>query len=305
MVPLISILLYVFMTKSFTTNSYKSVERVHWNIREFNATEVMLNQLRLLREECLKNNEPFYHDLYPLLFPRPNRIVEQIPASYKFNEDYLTKYSKPFTRVYKHDHKVFVYFDDSLPLMDRVLQYEKEKHDHDTHRLFSVNEEMDTKEFFEKLRRENARNDENGPFYYFSQNLKQLGSKIFHDVEAYTSNLMVTTRDKRINIWIGGRGSTAQGHYDATHNMYIQLKGMKRFKLYEPAAWRYMYLYPALHPFHRQSQVDFYNPDLKRFPEMWKLTSPEHNFKGPYEVTLLPGDLLYVLISSIVLIIFD
>jgi hypothetical protein len=290
--PLIPLLIYFFISKTQTSHHtpYKSVERVQYNIQTFNATEVMLHQLHIIKQEAEKRGEPFYHDLYPQYFPHPNRIVQQIPAAHKFNEEYLIKYSKPFQNVYKHSDKIFIYFDEDKPLMDRLIQHEKKS----GHQHYNVKESMDTREFFEKLKKENEQNTDQGPFYYFSHEIKHLGKHIVDDIESFTENLMVTERGKKVNIWIGGRGSTAQGHYDATHNMYVQLRGSKKFKLFEPAAWRYLYLYPALHPYHRQVQINVENPDLNRFPEAAHVISPQKHYRGPYEITLHAGDLLYI-----------
>ena len=35
-------------------------------------------------------------------------------------------------------------------------------------------------------------------------------------------------------MWIGGPGSTTQAHYDVSHNLFTQLHGSKRFRLWGP-----------------------------------------------------------------------
>jgi hypothetical protein len=46
-------------------------------------------------------------------------------------------------------------------------------------------------------------------------------------------------------------------HADWVHNFYTQVAGRKRFILFPPEDFWSMYLFPAIHPSSRQSQVDF------------------------------------------------
>ncbi len=43
---------------------------------------------------------------------------------------------------------------------------------------------------------------------------------------------------------MGGAEVTAAAHYDAVHNLYVQLYGHKRFILFPPIANRVLYTYP-------------------------------------------------------------
>ena len=56
------------------------------------------------------------------------------------------------------------------------------------------------------------------------------------------------------NIWVG-HNVTAHTHYDATHNIFVQLSGRKRFTLYPPRFIPAMQPYPEAHVHDRQSQV--------------------------------------------------
>ncbi len=266
--PFLIILLITLPTRN---SRYRHVEQIHYNIRTFNATEVIELQLKKLEQEARATKTKYYPDLYPLYFPHPNKIVQQIPAAQKFTVEYITKYSKPFENVYKHSQKTFVFYDTSKPLLQNALAAEK-----GSLHPFSISQDMSTKEFFNKLK------TETGPYYYFSKSIKYLGETIQNDIESFTKEFMVTQRDKSINIWIGGSGSTAQTHYDATHNMYIQLRGTKRFRLFEPAAWRFLNLYPYLHPYSRQSQIEIEQVPL------------EGHYVGPFDITLHEGDILYI-----------
>ena len=60
------------------------------------------------------------------------------------------------------------------------------------------------------------------------------------------------------SVWIGGRGITANAHFDLTHNLYVQIYGTKRFLLISPENWQHFHIHPEPHPSHRQSQVSFF-----------------------------------------------
>jgi len=46
------------------------------------------------------------------------------------------------------------------------------------------------------------------------------------------------------HVWLGAAGVASAAHYDAIHNLYIQLHGFKRFVLLPPAAHRVLYTFP-------------------------------------------------------------
>lgn len=90
----------------------------------------------------------------------------------------------------------------------------------------------------------------------------------------------------RRNAWIGPAGVWSPLHRDPYHNLYAQVQGRKRFRLYAPE------LEHAMHPFadvRRRNSSQVINPtspDLQRFPQFPSL---------PYqEAVLEPGDVLYM-----------
>ncbi|CAN7989665.1 unnamed protein product [Ixodes pacificus] len=81
-------------------------------------------------------------------------------------------------------------------------------------------------------------------------------------------------------------GNVTPAHYDEQQNFFAHLRGHKRFLLFSPDQYGCLYPHPVWHPHDRQSQVDFSDPDLSRFPEF------EH-LRG-WETVLGPGDVLYL-----------
>lgn len=65
-----------------------------------------------------------------------------------------------------------------------------------------------------------------------------------------------------MSLWIGRAGVTAYPHYDSSHNLFVQVRGSKRFILAPPEAARCgLGLFPSLHPFYRQAQRDLMMDD--------------------------------------------
>jgi hypothetical protein len=57
------------------------------------------------------------------------------------------------------------------------------------------------------------------------------------------------------NIWLGGQNVIAPAHYDTVNNVYIQLKGSKRFRLLPPSSLHQVGLHGRHHPYACQSRV--------------------------------------------------
>lgn len=57
------------------------------------------------------------------------------------------------------------------------------------------------------------------------------------------------------NLWMGGRGTRAQPHYDQAHNVFVQLRGQKTVWLAPPEHVADFYPFPSGHPASRQSRV--------------------------------------------------
>mmetsp|Transcript_8956 Transcript_8956/g.17467 ORF Transcript_8956/g.17467 Transcript_8956/m.17467 type:complete len:581 (+) Transcript_8956:107-1849(+) len=89
------------------------------------------------------------------------------------------------------------------------------------------------------------------------------------------------------SVWLGGRGSATQAHYDVMHNSFVQLSGFKRFKLWPPTAHFALKVYPDAHPRARKARVAI--PSAGEPP----LAVPA--VQAPFlDVVLAPGDALFV-----------
>lgn len=77
----------------------------------------------------------------------------------------------------------------------------------------------------------------------------------------------------QVNFWFGSENVTAYTHYDTSHNLHTVIRGHKKFLLLPPSAYKYLKLYPSLHTFYRQTQVDILNLTQSEFRELLFQTS--------------------------------
>uniref|UniRef100_A0A0A9WJF7 Hypoxia-inducible factor 1-alpha inhibitor n=1 Tax=Lygus hesperus TaxID=30085 RepID=A0A0A9WJF7_LYGHE len=91
-----------------------------------------------------------------------------------------------------------------------------------------------------------------------------------------TSNLLL----------IGMEGNVTPCHYDEQENLFAQVRGYKRILLFPPEQFGCLYPHPAWHPHDRQSQVDFDDPDLEKYPKFSEALASE--------AIVGPGDVLYI-----------
>ncbi len=87
-------------------------------------------------------------------------------------------------------------------------------------------------------------------------------------------------------LWVGSTGAVTQGHYDLSHNMYVQVLGEKQVVLFPPTAQ--MRVPSMTHKFHRQSALDI---------QGWlqgRQTIDTAVASEALIVTLSPGDVLYI-----------
>lgn len=100
-------------------------------------------------------------------------------------------------------------------------------------------------------------------------------------------------------LWLSHPGVTAHTHYDTQHNFFAHIMGRKKMLIFELASE--LYPYPNVHRSYRQSQVRLEEASTtapakhrnvgrktiaERFPRSKRLNA--------YELTVTPGDLLYI-----------
>lgn len=87
-------------------------------------------------------------------------------------------------------------------------------------------------------------------------------------------------------IWIGGVANISPLHYDAMDNLFVQISGNKRFRLFDPQQTSSLYPFPANSEIPHISQINIDNPDLGKFPNFTKAKY--------YECVLAPGEILFI-----------
>ena len=125
------------------------------------------------------------------------------------------------------------------------------------------------------------------PFHYYTSGIAQHApgfaqecpgwQGLVVDEEAAAERLATPTHS---SLWVGGHGSTTQAHYDVLHNVFVQVHGTKRFRLWGPDAHSALRVFPDAHPRARKAQVTIdADPDLPA-PEL--------------DLVLEPGDAVFV-----------
>ena len=129
------------------------------------------------------------------------------------------------------------------------------------------------------------------PLYYCSIPLDHLPRRVFGDINnlGFPGGAMMPVT--KGGLWITSPGVVAALHFDSSANYLHQLVGTKRVLLINPRQWRSLYLYSALHPLARQSQVPFENgpraiADAGDFPGALDTVLEEH--------VLEPGHSLFI-----------
>lgn len=102
------------------------------------------------------------------------------------------------------------------------------------------------------------------------------------------------------HLWLGRQNATVSPHYDIEDNVYLQMHGDKTFLIASPEAFRFFKPHSVLHPSWRQAQRD-YLVTLRQWIQASREVRSGRDFTSAnappvaiWQVTLLPGDLLYL-----------
>merc|ERR1719230_1842553 len=71
----------------------------------------------------------------------------------------------------------------------------------------------------------------------------------------------------RNQLFVSFSNFLTAAHYDQQHNLFLQLRGAKRFLLFDAADCASLYPYPVHHPLDRKAMLDLERPDLDSFPQ--------------------------------------
>lgn len=91
-----------------------------------------------------------------------------------------------------------------------------------------------------------------------------------------------------INLWMSVNGSRSSTHYDPYHNLLCVVFGCKEVRFWPPSSAPSLYPLPIHGEASNHIQVDFVNPDLKRYPRF------ESAMAGSQTVTVHAGDALFL-----------
>lgn len=233
------------------------------------------------RKNCFDEEAmQFLQDGYPVVLenctfhkPAMKWTVNYLKENLK-DEDHTAYFSKD---------RIFLYYDD-----DRIKGAFKEWHPPTKRMLMYF---TNFSELMDELETAN-----NGSRAYF-QSLVYLqdgvSDSLWKDVNSFNYSFLLdlVTRlnwgeDVSNLLLVGMPDVVTPAHFDILENLYVQIFGRKRVILFSPDYFRSLYPYPVGHPHDRQTQVNFENPDLSKFPRFSEIRG--------MEVSLEPDEVLYI-----------
>lgn len=102
-------------------------------------------------------------------------------------------------------------------------------------------------------------------------------------------------------LLVGSAGYITPCHYDEQQNLFAQINGIKRVRLFPPSAWKRLYTYPYNHPCDRQTRVilpvipgsSLLDNEIDRFNFPFFQSDCNEN-TSEYFIDLQPGEVLYI-----------
>jgi hypothetical protein len=177
--------------------------------------------------------------------------------------------------------------------------------------LFTVpftSQNLSMRDFFSELGASSSAlsKDRSSEYIYFSDGLGVLGA-LGRDVLPIEPLCPFDSVAKECDcsLWIGAGSVSAWPHYDSSHNLFVQIRGKKKFTLAHPSSIQCgVGLYPSLHPYYRQAQRDLLEEHpLDSRPSVIVNTAncdtdnaskPECCILTLYDVELEAGDALFI-----------
>lgn len=124
--------------------------------------------------------------------------------------------------------------------------------------------------------------------YMSEDNVFLKESKLYKYLDKYTELIHTPLAlVKDYYFWMGPKGIREGLHYDKDYrNILCQIQGRRRIILFNPEQTKYMYPSSKFDNGSLLSKVDFWNPNLNRFPKFRKAKY--------IEMILNPGQMLYI-----------
>lgn len=143
---------------------------------------------------------------------------------------------------------------------------------------------MKFREFLTNIRGQDEIPEEDRHYHYLHQSLvAEMGPKILDEYSKFSLQtvalykLLAGWNEMTHNLlFCGKEGYTTPLHFDEQENIYTQLQGRKRVRLFAPEYWYGLYPYPNGHPHDRQCQIR-----LPKNPGSSILESESERFKFP------------------------
>ncbi len=129
-----------------------------------------------------------------------------------------------------------------------------------------------------------CRDEAHGPRLYLRSKLPEVMPELVSEVETprYCEGGLLLRR----NLWFSAKGTITELHFDLPHNLVAEVHGKKRFLLFPFRERAHVYACSPLSSTPHLARVDPEHPDLTRYPRFAEALG--------YDVTLEPGDLLYL-----------
>jgi hypothetical protein len=193
----------------------------------------------------------------PVLFKNVS-IVANWPASRKWDFEYLQKYIPILPNSYRGNHSFFVYY--NYKTTADYINKSTTEMGIPMRNIFEFGP-IRSSEFFEIC------NNWRDPRYvYFSGKLSYIAKEAdnFNPILNDLNLNELTIQDPLVSekaeedalLWLGKGGIIADSHVDGEHNLYVQLKGKKRFTISPPEEHIRCKLFPSMHPHGRHCQKE-------------------------------------------------